>query len=255
MFYPIQQYKCYITSDCFTGVGGSNIGMGGQLQFYNTNTINNFYSGSLDTLDSTKSEIVNFNNFIIDATNYRDTSTYIGDKRLFTSFCTQSATPSSPSIGNEFTPIRTITTGSISSSLGVLRTENLAEVSTVEFLNVNGASVYGTTINFKSHFPLNQSYDPSGSYAASQNRVASPPAFDLGTLMFSTTEDAVPSLLLNLPKNEHIPDGIGANGFVIIPDNLHPHIKKNLTHFLAKAGVPLGVDTIPALDNTFEKLS
>ena len=73
--------------------------------------------------------------------------------------------------------------------------------------------------------------------------------------MFSTTEDAVPSLLLNLPKNEHIPDGVGANGFVIIPDNLHPHIKKNLTHFLAKAGVPLGVDTIPALDNTFEKLS
>jgi hypothetical protein len=52
-----------------------------------------------------------------------------------------------------------------------------------------------------------------------------------------------------------LPDGIGANGFVIIPDNLHPHIKKNLTHFLAKAGVPLGVDTIPALDNTFEKLS
>ena len=58
-----------------------------------------------------------------------------------------------------------------------------------------------------------------------------------------------------LNKNTHLPDGIGRNGFVIIPDNLHPHVKKNLIHFLAKAGVSLDLDTIPALDTTFERLS
>ena len=236
----------------FTGIGSGNESLACDLNFYNINIINEFYSGSLDKIDSSKSKISEVANFIKDALNFRDNSEYIGDKRLFTSFCTQSSNPTIPSIGNEFEAIRTIYTGSISSSMGVLRTENLAEISTTEMKSITPANPTTTIFfNFKDKFILNQGYNPSGSASTP----VSPPTFDLGTLMFSKTEDAVPSLLINLPKNEHLPDGIGANGFVIIPDNLHPHIKKNLTHFLAKAGVPLGVDTIPALDNTFEKLS
>lgn len=236
----------------FTGTGGSNIGLGGSLQFYNANVINEFYTGSYDSLTPSGKppSIKAFNEFLEDALSYRDDSDYIGDKRFFTSFCTQSGTPTDPSIGNEFEAIRTISTGSISSSMGVLRTENLAELSTTE-LKDKTSSTTQCQLNFKPKFVLNQGYNPSGSASTP----VAPDKFDVGTFMFSKLEDAVPSLLLNLPKNEHIPDGIGENGFVIIPDNLHPHIKKNLTHYLAKAGVPLGVDTIPALDNTFEKLS
>jgi hypothetical protein len=236
----------------FTGGGGSNLSLGGSLRFYNANVINKFYTGSFSALtpEGKPPTVKAFNEFIENALLYRDNSTYIGDKRLFTSFCTQSGTPAVPSIGNEFETIRTITTGSISSSMGVLRTENLAELSTTELKSKNSSDTQ-CQLTFKKKFVLNQGYNPSGSASTT----VSPPIFDTGTFMFSKLEDAVPSLLLNLPKNEHIPDGVGANGFVIIPDNLHPHIKKNLTHFLAKAGVPLGVDTIPALDNTFEKLS
>ena len=138
--------------------------------------------------------------------------------------------------------------------MDVARTKNLAELSSIEFESVGGNFSNTLTFSFKDKFELNQGYNFSESIS-SPALEAFPPAFEAGTFMFSITEDAVPSLLLNLPKGEHIPNGIGVNGFVIIPDNLHPHIKKNLTHFLAKAGVPLGVDTIPALDNTFEKLS
>jgi hypothetical protein len=245
-----QGYTPQIPRLIYDGIGPSSTSIGAQLQFYNENIINEFYSGSLNTLSSQKSLISDFQNFIGFALSHRNTSNYIGDKRIFTSFCTQSGTPANPSIGTEFEALRTISTGSISSSMGVLRTKNLAELSTTELESQN---LIATSIrmNFKEDNVLNQGYNPSGSASTP----FAPDKFNLGTLMFSKLEDAVPSLLLNLPKNEHIPNGIGENGFVIIPDNLHPHIKKNLTYFLAKAGVPLGVDTIPALDNTFEKLS
>ena len=95
----------------------------------------------------------------------------------------------------------------------------------------------------------------SGTTSSPFNTIATPTDFATGSLVLTKTEDATPSLLINLPKNEHLPDGVGGKGFVIMPDNLHPHVKKNLIHFLAKAGVSLNLDTIPALDTTFETLS
>ena len=81
-----------------------------------------------------------------------------------------------------------------------------------------------------------------------------PQNFASGSFTFTLTDDSNPSLLINLPKNNHLQDGIGQKGFIIIPENIHPHVKKNLTYFLAKAGVPLGIDVVPALDNEFKKL-
>lgn len=254
--FNIKNFTPYTTSSNnlrFDGFGAGNA-MAAQLQFYNQNIINSFYSGSLETLDSTKAKLSDVSYFIDYALDYKNSSNYINDKRFFTSFCTQSGTSTDPSVGNEFESIRTIYTGSISSSLPVLNTENLAELSTTELSSINTNYSNTLILNFNPSFTLNQNYDMSGSYAATQNRIATPPKFDLGTLMFSKLEDATPSLLLNLPKNEHLPDGIGGKSFAIIPENLHPHIKRNLTHFLAKAGISLGVDEIPALDNTFETL-
>lgn len=226
------------------------------VYFYNSNEIRNFYTGSLDFIDgdSANLQLNEVASYITPFfSNYKSTSNYIGDKRLFLSFCTQSAESSSPSDGTEFEPLRTIVKDNI--PVGELhKTENLAEISTTEISNIDstGTGVASTfNIDYFPIFQLNQIYDPGDFNDDADIR---PAAFNKGTLMFTKCEDATPSLLLNLPKNEHLPDGVGRKSFIIIPENIHPHIKKNLIHFLSKAGVSLEVDTVPVLDTTFEKL-
>ncbi len=228
--------------------------------FLNTNELRNFYTGSLRAIDGDVENLTlsELNNYIEPFfSSYKNLSQYIGDKRMFLSFCTQSGIPSSPSNGDEFTPLRTNATGSIPEG-EIYRTKNLAELSTIEVMdiNYNNAILNGQLIFTKTPlFDTNQIYVAGGTSVGDNAGVPTPSSFAGGSIILSQTEDATPSLLINLPKNEHLPDGIGGKGFVIIPDNLHPHVKKNLTHFLAKAGVSLDLDTIPALDTTFERLS
>lgn len=251
------------TFDSSSQYGVQQIGtkFGALVNFYNKNEITKFYTGSLDAIEgiSANLTLTEFNSYINPFfSNYKNTSDYIGDKRMFLSFCTQSGTPSTPSDGDEFEPIRTIVKNNV--PVGELyRTENLAEISTTEVKSINLSGTINPllTFNITYLFTLNQVYDP-GSVGSSNpftaGRDAQPIAFKRGTHMITKCEDATPSLLLNLPKNEHLPDGVGGKSFVIIPENLHPHIKRNITHYLAKAGISLGVDTIPALDNTYAKL-
>ena len=248
-----QHFTLHTTGSYYYQIQQNGDKFGATVYFYNENEIRNFYTGSLDVVDG---ESINLQ---LDAvysylspffSDYKTPSEYIGDKRMFISFCTQSGTPTTPSDGNEFTPIRTNIKNNV--PVGELHaTENLAELSTTEVLSLQslgGGSVF--RINYSPQFQLNQIYDPGDA----SDSTPLPVAYDLGTIIITRCEDATPSLLLNLPKNEHLPDGVGGKSFVIIPENIHPHIKKNLTHYLAKAGVSLGVDTIPALDNTFETL-
>lgn len=44
--------------------------------------------------------------------------------------------------------------------------------------------------------------------------------------------NSIPSILINLIKEEELPNGIGENGFIVIPENLDPKIKYNLTKIL-----------------------
>ena len=74
------------------------------------------------------------------------------------------------------------------------------------------------------------------------------------SFQISQCDDNVPSLLLELDKNIDLPDGTGKTGFVILPENIHPHIRQNLTYYLARIGIPLGVDVVPTIDNEFKKL-
>tara|TARA_Y100001972_G_scaffold108616_1_gene138785 strand:- start:1703 stop:2404 length:702 start_codon:yes stop_codon:yes gene_type:complete len=46
-----------------------------------------------------------------------------------------------------------------------------------------------------------------------------------------------PTLVLNLDKESEIPDGLGDKGFVLIPQNCHEKIKKNIEYYLEKAGL------------------
>ena len=263
---------------------------GALVKFFNENELRNFYTGSIEAIDGSSAsatlKLREIHSFISPFfSDYRNPSDYIGDKRMFLTYTSQSGTPSTPSKGNEYVAIRTtdktgtpnnnfpvngVTTGVVGITTP---TKNLAELSTTEIIGiqkietVSAAATYGTQLAFSSshHFPTNQRYHPGsagttlGGGFATDLVQATPDAFGgSGTsgraILLTRCEDATPSLLLNLPKNSHLPDGIGQKSFVIIPENLHPHIKRNLTHFLAQAGISLGVDKIPDLDITFEKL-
>jgi hypothetical protein len=248
------------------------------VKFFNKNELRDFYTGSLDDIDGDTANlnIIQLGSFITPFfKDFKNNSEYIGDKRMFLSFCTQSGTPLTPSNGNEFEPIRTTDKdgtplsgggGIIVLNPGITKpTRNLSEISTTEVIDITtiGTGLAGSSLTFNTTylFPLNQIYHPGsltnnggfGGFATTEIN-HTPSAFSGGTLLINKCDDATPSLLLNLPKNEHLPDGVGQKSFVIIPENLHPHIKRNLTHFLAKAGISLGVDKIPNLDTTFEQL-
>lgn len=47
----------------------------------------------------------------------------------------------------------------------------------------------------------------------------------------------LPSILINLDKQNELPEGIGTKGFALVPENVHPKIKRNLEFYLVKAGL------------------
>ncbi len=178
-----------------------------------------------------------FGEFFDAAFSFRNDASYKGDKRFFITF-----TPT-----GSFLAIRTNATGSIPEGSQALNTRNLAELSTGEISSIDKVNF---KLNFSEKTPLNQNYIATGS----NEQPVTPILFESGSYVVSRLNDSVPSVLVNLPKDQHLADGVGGRGFIIIPENLHPHIKRNLTHFLAKAGIPLGLDEIPALDRTFERI-
>lgn len=263
----------------------------GGIQFYNENDIRKFYTGSLDAyvspaLDELLGNFVgggvgsildglgdlpglsnNVDNFeaISDRYfdpffEYRDNSDYKGDKRLFLTFCTESNI-SSTIPGNNIEAIRTIDENTTPPYDGTLhKTENLPELLTSEIVNIDFAPYFfRDTEDAQALRPGQQQiYTLSNRYlynfAPNPNFGAETPAVRHCHTLITVCDDSVPSLLLNLPKEEHLPDGIGRKGFIIVPENIHPHIKQNLVHFLARAGVSLGTDVVPAIDNTYRKL-
>lgn len=180
-----------------------------------------------------------FGEFFDAAFSFRDNASYKGDKRFFITF-----TPT-----GSFLAIRTNITGSVPEGDPGKITRNLAELSTGELSSIDKGNF---KLKLSDKAPLNQNYIATGSAGSGVEHT--PLLFESGSYVISRLNDSVPSVLVDLPKNQHLGDGVGKRGFIIIPENLHPHIKRNLTHFLAKAGIPLGLDQIPALDGTFEKL-
>jgi len=246
----------------FPGVLGGDIFQ--EFELFNLPVATQFFK---DTSENRPTILTtDYFNFISRSFAFKDSSEYIGDKRFFISFC-ESGSESEPK------PIYTITTGSIPDDTPGLsiNSKNLSEVSTGEIISFKGVAGGGGNIGINhlgisEKFQFNQQYYLINTSSAVENignnddpvgltLVPRPFIGNSGPYIISKTEDATPSLLVKLDKNTHLPDGIGKNGFVIIPDNLHPHVKKNLIHFLAKAGVSLDLDTIPALDTTFERLS
>ena len=71
---------------------------------------------------------------------------------------------------------------------------------------------------------------------------------------FSKLDNNKPALLINLNRRE-LPEGIGNKPVIIVPQNLHPFIKDNLTYFSAQAGLDIGDRRIvPELNETNRNL-
>lgn len=197
---------------------------------------------------------------------FRDSSSWKGNKRFFISFF-----PSSGSIGvpNQLDvldyPIRTTTTGSyrnepISGDLlplggpqlsGSKASGDLRELSTAE---IQGRAV--STINriqikeaSRLHHDYHAQYINDGLgpelFHSGTNIQRSIPAFATGSYAISRMNDDNPSLLIELNKDQTLPDvrKTGDKEFVVIPENLHPFIKDNLEYFLTQAGINVGGDT------------
>jgi hypothetical protein len=250
---------------------------------FNEEVYTNWFTGSLETEVSTYTAGVNSNReevyfehktiqfsfgsfyqFISNFFNYQRRFSYKGDKRLFITLAgPHTVTELESGFNNQ--PIYTTRTGSYINE-GII-TDNFTELSTLEIGQIETGSIQSASIDtFELELIGSPNNNLSFNYQTSigfpmylegyglTESNGQPASFITGSVIISKTEDSTPSLLLKLVKSKELPDGTGRKSFVIIPENLHPHIKKNLTHFLAKAGVSLDLDTIPALDSTFEQL-
>ena len=54
-------------------------------------------------------------------------------------------------------------------------------------------------------------------------------------IIISKLEERVNVIMANVNKITQMFEGLGGNGFVIIPENIHPTIKNNLDYFMKKA--------------------
>ena len=66
--------------------------------------------------------------------------------------------------------------------------------------------------------------------------------FSSGSWLVSKLNDDNPSLLVELNRDQQLPNGTGKKEFVVIPNNLHPFIKDNLEFFLIRAGIDISGD-------------
>jgi hypothetical protein len=185
-----------------------------------------------------------FNSFIQAGLDFKGKAVWKGDKRFFITFF-----PNSASLGESDpirvlnTAIRTKLTGSFNNSAGAIISNNLAELSTGEISTIDTVN---SQLALTSFTTLNQGYvarEYGGSVdSGNHNFSERPPIFISGSYCISRINDNNPSLLVELNKDQQLPDNTGNEEFIIIPPNLHPFIKDNLEFFLTKAGVNVSGD-------------
>lgn len=203
---------------------------------------------------------------------YKNDSSYKGDKRFFITCAPYMEDKFFPE-GNTVTgdpieagnpkPLYTFEKNSIHSGSAGVITPNLSSLTTLEVAELN---TYRGSINngqtFIYEYRMNQkstSYIDMHSNMRSPDRTvglrfgkSSVPNFESGSFIFSISDDDTPSILVPLKKDRDLPNGKGDKPFIIIPENLHPFIKDNLTYFLTRAGIDIGgnTSTLIPLDQT-----
>jgi|TARA_R110001583_G_scaffold12276_2_gene54576 hypothetical protein len=205
----------------------------------------------------------NLNEFFNAALSYKDNAVWKGDKRFFITFL-PNINNTAVNFGNSTNRrdvvnynIRTKLTGSFpdnATNKDQFKTTNLAELSTTEIISANNSQ---NQITLSRDFPLNQQYIARQHIGESfHNHRSTPPLFSSGSYLISKMNDNNPSLLVELNRDQQLPNGTGNKEFVVIPDNLHPFIKDNLEYFLIRAGMNVSGDASPfmKLDETNRNL-
>lgn len=189
-----------------------------------------FFTGSFDEV-STKSQL-SLNELAQISNNLIEDTTITG--KVFATFLRSSGSEDNQD-RDDFEPIRTI-----EDPAGYFPTNDMAELSTIEIVNTG---VDGKVLVLDKKFLLNQDY--------TSGPTQSPNDFYSGSLEISLLNEEKPALLVNMNKEIELPDGKGSKPIVVVPENLHPFIKDNLTHFSAKAGLDIGDrKVVPDLDET-----
>ena len=198
-----------------------------------------------------------FQSFIDAALNFKANSSWKGNKRFFVTFRPNENSVTGLGIPYYDYNIRTKITGSYDNVEGAKITYNLAELSTGEIVEHHPESD-------PPYFLINEKYNFNQPYLSAQfgsidefNSQVTPPIFTSGSYVISQMNDENPSLLIELSKINQLPNGVGSKQFVVVPENLHPFIKDNLSYFLSRAGIDIGGNTSPLinLDETNRNLS
>lgn len=212
--------------------------MNGQMHVINKKILQTFYTGSLQEILDSPTSATTFGvllNYAVE----KQSATKIYATMLNTSGSTDETKPDFTS-NTPLEVIRTIT----DDEGGSYPTRNLAEISTVEIIDVN---VTISNFNYRTNSPsgLNQNYIPGTG-----------PFLYSGSFDISILNEEKPALLVNLNKGTELPEGRGQKPIVVLPEDLHPYVKDNIIHFSAKAGLDLGDRKIvPKLDTTNQNLS
>ena len=217
--------------------------------------------GTISTSTISPSELLGkkqFNEFISSALTFKAKSEWKGDKRFYITFLPNI---SEVNFGNSEDRrdvinynIRTKLTGSFDDSDGSKVSSNLAELSTTEIVLHNPSE---NQLTLDSKFPLNQQYIARKHVGNNpHNHSQSPPIFNSGSYLISKINDDNPSLLIELNKDQSLPNGLGDKEFIVIPENLHPYVKDNLEYFLTRAGINISGDASQyiKLDKTNQNL-
>mgnify|MGYP003641592047 CR=1 FL=1 len=193
------------------------------------------------------------------AFSFKSGSEWKGDKRFFITFLpnvtniAQGTETNKNQIPNY--PIRTKLTGSYDNISGAKISNNLAELSTAEITGHNGTN---HQLTLSRDFPLNQQYiaKSHGIGELIHQHPVTPPFFESGSYLISKLNDDNPSLLVELNKDQALPNGLGDKEFIVVPENLHPFVKDNLEYFLTRAGINISGDASQfiALDETNRNL-
>jgi hypothetical protein len=204
----------------------------------NKDILQRFFTGSFDSFQG-KTVITREDIDLITEKLFEDKAT---TGKPFISYLKTSASEDR-SIDRDFEPIRTI-----ESPAGIFKTENLAELSTIELLDGSGA-----TLSAQTSSPLNQEHNVA--HGNPRTHLPFPDGFYSGSIDLSILNEEKPALLVNMNKETELPDGKGSKPIIVIPSNLHPFVRDNITHFCAKAGLDIGDrKVVPDLNNRFANL-
>lgn len=140
---------------------------------------------------------------------------------------------------------------------GFFLSEDISYISTNEINSIEAKTNCGVTMSLSNNYPANQRYQVPISQSNFRIKFQQNPTKTMEPLTFrgdytiSFLNQDKPALLLELTKETEFPEGRGSNPLIVLPETLHPYIKDNLIHFMAKAGLDIGDrKVVPSLDET-----